>query len=157
MKHELLAKLIKQAQGARSQNEFALHSGVSSAAITKIRQGKRRPSPDILRKLASRAYNDVTYEALMVAAGYISSTQSYVIPSPAIPSPTLTEKDIAEVKRKVEKVKELLLAESSLAFGGEIEDEETLDKVLAVFESGLMLAKEESKGKYTPKTSKKKD
>lgn len=65
-----LTELIKLAQGDRSQNEFALHTGISSAAITKILQGERKPSPDTLRKIAGRAYGGVTYEMLMHACGY---------------------------------------------------------------------------------------
>lgn len=68
-----LIELIKKAQGDRSQNEYALHSGVSSAAITRILTGGRQPSPDTLRKLAEHAYNGVTYQDLMIACGYLDA------------------------------------------------------------------------------------
>ena len=68
-----LHSLIKLAQGSRSQNQFAMHCGLSSAALTKILNGERFPSPDTLMKIADKAHNDVSYEALMESAGYINT------------------------------------------------------------------------------------
>ncbi|MBP3491789.1 MAG: helix-turn-helix domain-containing protein [Clostridia bacterium] len=65
--HELCA-LIRLAQGNRSQNQYAMQCDVSSAAITRILSGQYEPSSKTLKKLASHAYNGVTYEALMQAA-----------------------------------------------------------------------------------------
>ncbi len=65
--NETLNKLIKLAQGERTQNQFALHCGISSAAITRVLQGKNNPSPEFLQKIASKAYNGVTFEDLMAA------------------------------------------------------------------------------------------
>ena len=63
-----LINLLKLAQGDRSQNQFALHCGVSSATLSHIMQGKHTPSPQFLKKIASRAYNGVTYDALLEAS-----------------------------------------------------------------------------------------
>ena len=71
-----LCELIKAAQGDRSQNEYALHSGVSSAAITRILSGDRKPSPSILRKLAEHAYNGISYNDFMRACGYMDEDDS---------------------------------------------------------------------------------
>lgn len=68
---EKLYELIKLAQGERTQNDFAAQSGVSSAALTRILQGTRKPDPDTLKRIAAKAHNGVTYTALMIAAGYI--------------------------------------------------------------------------------------
>ena len=71
-------ELLDKAQGNRSQNQFALHCGISSAALTRFRKGERAPTPRSLKLIAERAHNGVTYEMLMTAAGYIddSSTTS---------------------------------------------------------------------------------
>lgn len=73
-----LIELLKLAQGDRSQNQFALHCGVSSATLSHIMQGKHTPSPQFLRKIADRAYNGVTYDALLEAsiAPYRTATPS---------------------------------------------------------------------------------
>lgn len=76
MKTGNLNALIKLAQGDRSQNEFALHCNISSATLTLIQNGKRNPSPKILKKIADRSYNGVTYEELMIAAGFIPESFS---------------------------------------------------------------------------------
>ena len=67
MKNQKLNDLIKSAQGDRSQNQFALHCGVSSSAITHVLEGKNRPSPKFLKKIADKAYNGVTFEDLIKA------------------------------------------------------------------------------------------
>lgn len=64
-------ELITLAQGDRTQNEFALHCGLSSSALTRIKRNERKPTPDTLKKIAERAYNGITYEDLMVAAGML--------------------------------------------------------------------------------------
>ena len=66
--NEKLNELIKHAQGARTQNQFALNCGVSSAALTHVLKGINRPSPKFLKKIADHAHNGVTYEQLMNAA-----------------------------------------------------------------------------------------
>lgn len=66
-----LTALIKKAQGDRSQNEYAAHIGVSPASISRLLRGERVPSSKMLKKLASKAYNGVTYGQLMEASGYL--------------------------------------------------------------------------------------
>ena len=68
MENKQLNKLIKLAQGERTQNQYALHCGVSSSAITHVLEGKNRPSPKFLQQLADKAYNGVTFEDLMKAS-----------------------------------------------------------------------------------------
>lgn len=69
---EMLKNLIKSAQGNRTQNQFAMHCGISSASLTRYANLQRFPTPDILKKIASKAHNNVTFEKLMLAAGYIN-------------------------------------------------------------------------------------
>ena len=57
--------LIKKAQGNRTQNAFAMNCGINSASITRILNGENTPKPDILKKIASHAHNNVTYAQLL--------------------------------------------------------------------------------------------
>jgi len=68
--NENLVKLIKLAQGNRSQNIFSMQCEVNAATLTKIIKEERKPSPDTLKKLANKAQNGVTYKDLMIAAGH---------------------------------------------------------------------------------------
>lgn len=68
MINQQLNELIKKAQGERTQNQYALHCGVGSSTITRFLKGERSPTPDILKKLAEKAYNGVTYDDFMRAA-----------------------------------------------------------------------------------------
>lgn len=63
----------------------------------------------------------------------------------------LSEKDMREIKEKAEHIKSTLMGSVGLAFDGKIDDEDTLVKVMAALEQGLVLAKKEAKEKYTPK------
>lgn len=65
-----LIELLKKAQGDRTLNAYARHSDVSAGNLSRIMNGQK-PSPEILKKLAFKAHNGVTYEQLMNAAGYI--------------------------------------------------------------------------------------
>lgn len=119
MDKERLIELIKSAQGNRSQNQFALHTRISSGAITRFINGERKPTPDSLRRISQRAYNGVTYEQLMEAAGYIDSSPA-VVDDPTLTIPEnlrnvpvafhggmdgLEQEDIDEVSRFIEFVK----------------------------------------------------
>lgn len=73
--HEL-CDLIRRAQGSRSQNAFAQQCGISSSAITQINLGTYTPSPKTLKKIAEKAYNGVTYDMLLAAAGLYDKSLS---------------------------------------------------------------------------------
>lgn len=70
-----LCNLIKQAQGSRGQNQFALQCGISSSSLTKISIGEYTPKPKFLAKIAEKAHNGVTFDMLMNAAGFLTSAQ----------------------------------------------------------------------------------
>ncbi|KKB75311.1 MULTISPECIES: transcriptional regulator [Bacillus] len=54
-------------------NQLAMYSGVSSAGISRIENGKRGvPKPATIRKLADAL--KIPYEELMASAGYISAS-----------------------------------------------------------------------------------
>lgn len=63
----------------------------------------------------------------------------------------LSEKDIMEIKQKAEHIKSTLMSSVGLAFDGRIDDDDTLIKVMAALEEGMILAKKAAKEKYTPK------
>lgn len=67
------AKLLHLAKGNRSINKFGLDSGVDPGYISRLMRQliQTAPSAQIINKLASRAFNDVTVEHLMAAAGYL--------------------------------------------------------------------------------------
>lgn len=73
--NQKLCDLIRQAQGDRGQNQFAVQCGISSAAFTRISTGSYTPSAKVLSKIASKAHNGITYEMLMEAAGFIAPKQ----------------------------------------------------------------------------------
>lgn len=68
------ATLLIQAKGDRSINEYALHSGVTAAHISRLSRAllDAPPSPQTIQKLADKAYNNVTYDDMMIAAGHIT-------------------------------------------------------------------------------------
>ncbi|HYE08739.1 MAG TPA: hypothetical protein VEF53_01020 [Patescibacteria group bacterium] len=66
-----LIELLELAKGNRSLNTFAQHASVSAGNLSRVFNGQK-PSPELLKKIADKAYNDVTYEQLMNAAGYIN-------------------------------------------------------------------------------------
>lgn len=64
-----LIKMLRTERGL-SQRELADKSGVSNAEISRMESGERKkPSPGILKALSP--YLDISYEELMVKAGYI--------------------------------------------------------------------------------------
>jgi len=67
--------ILETALGKRTKEEYSKDSGVSRGYISKCINMKisNPPSPEILKRLASKAHNNVTYEDLMRAAGYIDT------------------------------------------------------------------------------------
>lgn len=70
-----LSDLIKRAQGSRSLNQFARACDIDSGNLSRIVNNKNSnpPKPETLKKIADHAENNVTYEALMIAAGHFTS------------------------------------------------------------------------------------
>ncbi|MHC1723185.1 MAG: hypothetical protein AB9836_08285 [Aminipila sp.] len=72
-----LIKLIKKAQGNLTQNEFSKRCGTSSSNFTRIYKSIQRPSPDFLKRVSDNAVEFVSYETLMIAAGYWERKESF--------------------------------------------------------------------------------
>lgn len=68
-------ELLRLAQGERSLNQYALNAGISSAMLSMLKRGDRKPSPELLKRLAAHAENGVTYLDLMTAAGFLSNNK----------------------------------------------------------------------------------
>lgn len=76
MENNRLIELLELAKGSdRSLNTFAQHANVSAGNLSRVFNGQR-PTPQLLKKIAAKAYNGVTYEQLMEAAGYINDVDS---------------------------------------------------------------------------------
>lgn len=74
------AFLLKQAKGDRSINQYALHSGISAAHISRLLREllDTPPSPETIKLLADKAMNDVTYNDLMKAAGHLINVEDMI-------------------------------------------------------------------------------
>jgi transcriptional regulator with XRE-family HTH domain len=72
---------LLQARGKRTNETFSKESGVSRAYISAYLNLKRNdpPTPEIIRRLAKASKNNVTYENLMIAAGFLD--ENYYIDS----------------------------------------------------------------------------
>jgi repressor LexA len=67
------ARLLKTAMGDRSINQYALHSSVSATYISKLLRElvEKPPGAVIIKKLAEKAQNSISYESLLRAAGHL--------------------------------------------------------------------------------------
>ncbi|WP_285718956.1 hypothetical protein [Pelosinus sp. IPA-1] len=76
------ADLLHLALGDRSINKYGNDSDVDPGYISRLMRckTKRPPSADIIKKLANKAYNDVTAEQFQKAAGYLNSTEDAPVP-----------------------------------------------------------------------------
>lgn len=108
-----LNDLIIQAQGDRSQNLFASQCGISPSTLTRIINGEFTPSPKILKKIASKALNNVTYFDLMKSCNYDIPKPEILIPEEYKDIPVaffngvknLTHEDINDVIKFMEYLK----------------------------------------------------
>lgn len=74
MKHSYsrLIFLIKEAQGDKSLNQFALTCKVNAGHLSRLLKGNfvNPPSPETLKKIAN-SNNKVSYVELLIASGYL--------------------------------------------------------------------------------------
>lgn len=75
------AELLEKAKGDRSINKYASEIDLSPAHISRLLREllETPPSPETISKLVQGAYNGVTYDSFMIAAGHIDDTESDVI------------------------------------------------------------------------------
>lgn len=139
-------ELLQKAIGDRNNSEYEKISGVNRTYISKYLNERldNPPTPDVIKRMASAAQNNVTYEDFMKAAGHIPDnikTENNV----------LTEKDEKDIAKKVENLKkELMESQGGLMFDGFPASPEAIESVLEALEFGIRQAKIINK-KYTPK------
>jgi len=75
------ADLLKKAIGDRTATVYADLVDVNRTYISKLLNKKlpNPPGPEIIKKLASKAYHNITYEDFMVAAGWLPENYSKFI------------------------------------------------------------------------------
>lgn len=73
---ETFRRLLIKARGDRNNKEFAESANVSRSYVSGYINMSidSPPTPDVIKRLSTKAQNNVRYEDLMEAAGYISST-----------------------------------------------------------------------------------
>ena len=149
-----LVGLINYAKGSLSNNKFAHLCGISPGNLSKILNidNYQKPTPSTLKKIADNAQNDVTYEQLMTAAGYLSDNELMN----SLDIEKLTARDRKSLEEKMDEIKtDLIENPSSYMFeDGSQLSEEAIKIFLNAVEYGLGMAKLENK-KYTPKKYKK--
>ena len=66
-------KILEDALGGRKITEYADESGVNRTYLSKYLNLRldSPPGPEIIKRLAEKAHNKVTYEDLMSAAGFL--------------------------------------------------------------------------------------
>lgn len=108
---ELLAELLEKAKGNRYIEWYAKESGVSRPYISHLINMKldKPPKPDIIKKLASAAHNNVSYEQLMSACGYIDE-KPFVSSNITLLKGAMTEEEF--IKDMAEKLNNMDISES---------------------------------------------
>ncbi|MBR1640930.1 MAG: helix-turn-helix transcriptional regulator [Butyrivibrio sp.] len=68
-----VADAIRAARGERSLREYAADANVNYMTIYKLEKGESSPTPETIKRLttgAARPRNNITYDTVMIAAGY---------------------------------------------------------------------------------------
>lgn len=132
----------KRKERKLSIRQLALYSDVSPGYISQIESENRgTPTPEVLKKLAKGL--KIPYEELMEVAGYIDKEKS----------DELTEKDERDIAKRMEKLKQDLLAgndSDGLNFMGEPLSDEAIESLLDALEYAERQATRINK-KYIPK------
>lgn len=127
-----------------TQEELGKKLNVNAPAISKYENGRTPLTDETIKKLAEIFDESADY---ILGLSNNRKEKKYKV--------NLTEKDIAKIKEESNRIRGLMMTSLGMAFDGVIEDEETLAKVMAALEEGMMLAKKEAKEKYTPKKHRK--
>lgn len=71
---------LLKARGNRTNADYSKESGVSRAYISGYLNEKidNPPSPDVIKRLSSVAISNISYEDLMIAAGYIPDKEQFI-------------------------------------------------------------------------------
>lgn len=146
---DLLIELIKKSQGDRTLNQFAKHCEIDPGNLSRIlnKKNSQAPKPETLRKIANHAYNDVSYEELMSAAGHIVLLKTA---EPGTES-VLTAKDEKDIEKRIQLLKEDLYNNpDGLMLSGTPVSPEAIESIIEALSYGIRQAKIINK-KYIPK------
>ena len=158
--------LLKIKEENLSYGDLAQLTGIPKSALQRYATGETKKIPLDRIELLAQALGTTASYLLGWTDGSAAESQELTTPlsSPAAAPSTkgnaspeadwsarLNDKDLQEVRNKASQIKDMMMASVGLAFDGQIEDEETLGKVMAVIEESMLLAKREAKQKYTPK------
>ena len=146
---ELLIELVKQAKGNRTLNQFAKQCGVDAGTLSRIiaNKNKQAPKPDTLKKIADQAYNNVTFNELMVAAGHIPEDENIKNDN----NPVLSKKDEKDIEKRIEALRhDLINNPDGLMLSGQPISPEAIESLVDILALGIRQAKINNK-KYTPK------
>lgn len=145
--------ILEKALGNRTKMQYSDESGVNRTYISKYLNEKldNPPNPDIIKKLAEVAQNNVTYEDLMIAAGYLEEDTK------PDSKPVLNAKDEKDIAKDVENLRLKLKnkEDGPARFNGEEISEDGAELFLNLFEVALRNIKIKNKETYTPKKYKK--
>lgn len=137
---EEFARLLKLAKGDRSLNQYGMHSGVSAAHISRLMRSllDTAPNPDTIKLLAEKAYNEVSYNELMRAAGHFEEASEDINSKRNSETPELTIKDELDMAKRMEKMKKDLIEGradgQALLHKGEPMSEEAIDSLIEAIE-----------------------
>jgi HTH-type transcriptional regulator, competence development regulator len=146
---DLLIQLIKSAQGNRSLNQFAQLCGIDSGNLSRILNNKNKqpPKPATLKKIADNAFEAVTYEQLMAAAGHMAADETEAQDT----APKPASKDERHIEMKIEALKnELLNNQEKLTLAGEPVSPEAIESIIEALSFSIKQAKIVNKN-YNPK------
>lgn len=139
-------KLLREGKGYTRKHVAELLQ-IDQTTYGKYELNKREPDIKTLNALAN--IYGVTVDYLINSKSEPDQNQDNT-PAASIPA-NLSPSDQEKIDEEANRVRNLLMASLGVAFEGEIEDEETLEKVIAVLSKGLEMAKQDAKEKFTPK------
>ncbi|WP_171804985.1 helix-turn-helix domain-containing protein [Mahella australiensis] len=148
---EKFAELLNTAKGNRSIRKYADDSGISPAHISRLLRKitKVSPEPDTIRKLAEAAYNNVTYEDFMIAAGYIDAAPSTSRDNiPSIPAEDIEKYKIS--RRDIKQYEDVMQHTRAFFMNDKVSDEDKEQLMYSLMEVFLH-SKKINKEKYGKK------
>ncbi len=130
-------------------SQLSLYSGVSTAQLSRIENGKRgAPKAENIQKIASAL--SVPYEEMMEAAGYVDHKSSGVNSK----TTKFTAKEERDIAKRMKKMREEIIEGKKdgegLNFMGEPMSEEAIDSLLEALDHAERIATLANR-KYTPK------
>lgn len=123
-----------------TQEELGKMLNVNGPAISKYENGRTPLTDETIKKLAEIFDESADY---ILGLNNTRKEKKY--------KTTLSQKDVDKIKEESNRLRALMITSLGMAFDGDIQDEETLAKVMAALEEGMVLAKKEAKEKFTPK------